>query len=432
MILILDTIAGALLATVCLLAWRRRRTTAVFALAATVAWFATPALPALAVLHRPLLLHAILAFPRGGVRGVLARTLLVVAWAGVMLPPHLQPWASVVTAVLCVAVAIWPLYLRAGASQPGEVPARRALLVLAAALVLPVLERWAWPTYVEPEIPLATYLSAISLCALALISGILDPGRDEDAVIELSDRSPSDALSELRRLAQQETDRARARALASAIELLEDNARLHQDLAERIEEVRASRARLVRAAVDERQRLEGVLTKGALVYLNELAECLRHTQGQTIDDPTVVLCLQEIAHMRDDVEQLAQGLHPRNLTERGLAAALNDLASHSPIPVEITAPTGRFTELIETTLWYACAEALTNVWKHAQASRAAIEVSESASSVRAAIVDDGVGGASLAPGGGLAGLVDRVSVADGRITLTSSSTGTELTVEVPR
>ena len=200
---------------------------------------------------------------------------------------------------------------------------------------------------------------------------------------------------------------------------------------QRIDEVRASRARLVGAAIDERQRLERILGNGALRYLGELEACLTSTSGHAHGDPAVATCLQEITYTREDLEQLARGLHPRILAERGLAAALEGLSRRSPVPVEVCALDGRFPERIETTVWYACAEALANVWKHAGATRARVEVTQSRGELRATICDDGVGGASLSPGGGLTGLVDRLSAVEGRLALASSTAGTEVTIVVP-
>jgi signal transduction histidine kinase len=187
----------------------------------------------------------------------------------------------------------------------------------------------------------------------------------------------------------------------------------------------------VQAAVDERRRLERVLADGAQHYLDELEDCLEDTEGHAQGAPELTTCLEEVSHTRDDLAQLGRGLHPRALAELGLAGALEELGRRSPVPVEVHAPIGRFAEPTETTIWYACAEALANVVKHARASRAVVRVTESPDALRASIRDDGVGGASLSSGGGLAGLADRLSVVDGRLTLASSAAGTEVRVEVP-
>jgi signal transduction histidine kinase len=430
-IAVLDAVTGALVATVGIVAWRRFRTTAFFAIAAALVWFLTSAAPFLVMVHRPLLLHAMLALPRGGSPGPVSRVLLVVAWVGVVLPATSQAWVSMATAALCVAHVVGRSSPPAARSRPDLVAADRALLLFAAGLVVPVLERWAWPAYASSALPLATYLVMVSLCAVVMLHGILTPARTEDEVIELHGRTPPEALAELTRLAESEQHPKRAHAVWSAIELLEENIRLHRDLVDRIEEVRASRARLVQAALDERRRLERVLADGAQRYLDELEDCLTETEGHARGAPEVTTCLEEVSRTRDDLTQLGRGLHPRALAELGLAGALTELGRRSPLPVEVHAPVGRYAEPIETTIWYACAEGLANVVKHAHAHRVVVRVTEAPGVLRASIRDDGVGGASVSSDGGLAGLADRLSVVDGRLTVTSSPAGTEVRVEVP-
>ena len=432
MVAALDVIAGASILGVGIIAWRRFRTTAILALVAALAWFAAVLVPSLALLHRPLLLHAALTLTGGGARRPLPRGLLAVAWIGIALPTGLQPAVSVATAGLCVAVAARPQWTRRAESRAHVAASRRALLLLSAGLVLPVLERMMWPRFVEGGLPVATYLCAVVLSCTALARGVLASDLEEaDAVIELSDRTPAEALVELRRVATESADLRHGHALRSAITLLEDNARLQRGLADRIDEVRESRARLIGAAVDERQRLARSLAAGALTYLDELEECLRSTDALAAGDLAVARCLEEIARTREDLDQLARGLHPRTLTEKGLAAALAELSCRGPVPVEVSAPAGRFPERAEVAVWYACAEALANVWKHARATRATVSVQEAAGALWVTVRDDGVGGATLSANGGLTGLVDRLSDLGGRLGLTSSPAGTVVTIQVP-
>lgn len=430
MVTALDALAGGSLLVVGVVGWRRFRISAAFAFAAAAAWFVVPVLPGLALLHRPLLLHSIVAL-RGGRRGVLPGTLLAVAWGAVVMPPAAQPWLSAMSAVLCLAVAGSGSTQAQGGAAPTA--ARRALVVLAAGLALPVVERLVWPPHVEAGIPIATYLTAVLLCSGVMGSGMLSAGRRRtDAVIELSQPTSAEAVEQLRALTAKEVDPGRGQSLRSAIALLEDNARLQRDLASRIDEVRGSRTRLVNAAVDERRRLEQVLEAGSLRYLDELEESLRGTTAHAERDSRVRSCLDEVAHLRADLEQLARGLHPRILTERGLADALEELGRRSPVPVEVCALPGRFPEPAEATIWYACAEALANVWKHAQASRARVRLAESEGMLVASVDDDGVGGAILESGGGLMGLVDRLAAVEGSLAVSSSDAGgTCVTVRVP-
>jgi hypothetical protein len=428
----LDLIAGVSVLTVGVVGWRGFRTSAMFAIGTAVAWFVVPAAPLLVLLHRPLLVHTILALPRRRVAAGLRWVVLVVAWVGIALPAAAQPWVSSATAVLCAVLAAVMHVVQRPGLRPDEAAARSALLLLAAGLSLPVLERAVWPEYAELGTPLATYLCAVTLCSATLVRGILIARRhDTDAVIELSGRTPADALVELRRMTLASSHPEESRTLMSAIALLEDNLRLQRQLATQIDEVRDSRARLVGVAIDERRRLERVLADGALRYLGELEACLMAMSGYVRGGPMVTTLLEEVTHTREDLEQLGRGLHPRILAEQGLATALEELSLRSPVRVEVSAPPGRFPERTETTLWYACAEALANAWKHAQATTVRIRVTESDGALRATIRDDGVGGAQLSTGGGLTGLVDRVSAVDGELSLSSTESGTELSVMVP-
>jgi signal transduction histidine kinase len=432
MIPVLDTMAGVSLLLVGFLGWRRFRRTAVFALAATATWFVVPMAPYLVFLHRPLVAHAILALPRKRVESVLPRALLVVAWGGVALPLAAQPWVASAMAVLCVAEAA-RLRASGGTGRRPEVVATiRALVLLAVGLTLPILERLVWPDETQDWLPLASYLSAVTLACLAMIAGILSPARHEtDAVIELSDRTPARAFAELRATSAASSDPRSNQALTFALALLQQNAELQLALGERIDEVRASRSRLIGAATDERRRLEQILADGALRHLDALEESLGAVCDGSVVKAAVHDCLAEVVRTRDDLEQLARGLHPRTLAQEGLAPAIAELCRRSPVPVEVSVPAGRFSERAETTMWYACAEALANVWKHAKATTASVHLTEAPDVLQATIHDDGVGGASLSPGGGLNGLVDRVSDVGGRLSVTSSSMGTEVIITVP-
>jgi signal transduction histidine kinase len=419
----LDFGAGMSLLAVAVVGMRRFRVSALFALAAAVAWFVVPVAPGLVLLHRPLLLHSILALPRRRIVGLLPYLLLLSAWIQLLLPVGALPWAAGVTAGLAVAVAVRP-------SRVGLVEPRPALLILAATLVAPVVERAVWPQYDESGLPVATYLCGVIVCSGDMIRAMLASDLHEaDSVIELSERTPDQAMRELSQAVEAGT--RRGPALHSALALLVDNVRLQEDLADRIEEVRASRARLIDAASGERQRLERVLSDGALRYLDELQWSLGAMAPSGDPDPTLESCREESVRLREDLELLARGLHPRVLSDRGLAVALEQLCSRSPVPVEVRVPAGRFPERTETTVWYACAEALANVWKHAVATQVVVQVEASPGSLRAVVRDDGVGGAMLSSGGGLAGLVDRVTGVGGRLSLASSTAGTDVTIEVP-
>jgi signal transduction histidine kinase len=187
----------------------------------------------------------------------------------------------------------------------------------------------------------------------------------------------------------------------------------------------------------ERRRLEQRLAGGAMSYLDELSDVLteldRSPRGprQAGTDGLVRQSLAEVDLTRSDLAQLGQGLHPRQLTERGLQGALADLGRRSPIPTTVVAPAGRLPDIVETTVWYACAEAVANMAKHSGATSASIDVSVREGQVRATVSDNGRGGARPSSGGGLAGLADRLVAVDGSLDLTSpAGGGTTLTFRV--
>jgi signal transduction histidine kinase len=149
-------------------------------------------------------------------------------------------------------------------------------------------------------------------------------------------------------------------------------------------------------------------------------------------DPLLDAAIEELAAGLEEIRELASGLHPSVLAERGLVAALESLALRAPLPVELeTLPDRRLPEPVEAAAYYVVAEALANVNKHAGASRATVRADAGEHSLAVSVADDGVGGADEA-GGGLAGLADRVEALGGRLVLESpQGGGTTLRAELP-
>jgi signal transduction histidine kinase len=141
----------------------------------------------------------------------------------------------------------------------------------------------------------------------------------------------------------------------------------------------------------------------------------------------------ELQASLDELRELARGLHPVVLTDRGLAAAVRILASRAPVPIEIAAlPEERLPPPVEIAVYFVVAEALTNVAKYARASTATVSIAVAEGRVRVEVSDDGVGGADVAAGSGLRGLSDRVAALDGRLELDSPpGGGTTLRAEIP-
>ena len=218
-------------------------------------------------------------------------------------------------------------------------------------------------------------------------------------------------------------------AVSSAAGLALENERLLAELRAQLDEVRDSRARLVEASVTERRRLERNLHDGAQQRLVTLALHLRMAQETLRDDPNATETIlagagDELKQALDELRELARGLHPAVLTDRGLAPALQSLANRSPFPVAITGvPAVRLPEPVEAALYYVVAESLTNAAKHSGASEGHVELSTTPETVVVEIRDNGSGGASMAGGSGLRGLADRIEALGGRLDLTSPPGG---------
>jgi signal transduction histidine kinase len=226
--------------------------------------------------------------------------------------------------------------------------------------------------------------------------------------------------------------------VGAALALALENERLDAALRARVEELRASRARIVQAADAERRRLERDLHDGAQQHLVSLALNLRLARGRVETDPTGAAQLldetmAELAEATDELRELARGIHPAVLTDRGLAAALQALAGRAPMPVELRGiPEERLPAPVESAAYFVVAEALTNVARYAQATRAEVSVERTNGRVVVEVRDDGVGGADPAVGSGLRGLGDRVAALDGRLEVTSpAGEGTRVRAEVP-
>jgi PAS domain S-box-containing protein len=203
-------------------------------------------------------------------------------------------------------------------------------------------------------------------------------------------------------------------------------------------ELRVSRARIVEAADQERRRLERNLHDGAQQRLVSLSLALRLAQGRLPEDPAAAAELltsasRELAYALEELRELARGIHPAILTDRGLAAAVEALAARAPLPVEVaTLPDERLPGPVEAAAYYVIAEGLTNVVKYADASSVRVSVQRRDGYAQVEVADDGVGGVDLTRGTGLRGLADRVEALDGRLEVDSpAGRGTRLRAEIP-
>jgi signal transduction histidine kinase len=228
------------------------------------------------------------------------------------------------------------------------------------------------------------------------------------------------------------------RAVGGALALTMENERLTAELRARVEELRASRARIVAAGDDERRRLERDLHDGAQQRLVALSLNLKLAQASLDSDPACALellddAIAELTEATAELRELARGIHPAVLTDRGLEAAVTALAARATVPVDLLAlPDERLTPPVESTAYFVVAESLTNVARYSHASHAEVEITRRDGRLVVEVRDDGVGGADPARGSGLRGLADRVGAVDGRIAVESpEGGGTKVHVEIP-
>jgi signal transduction histidine kinase len=229
------------------------------------------------------------------------------------------------------------------------------------------------------------------------------------------------------------------RAVAASAALALENERLEAELRARLDELQTSRSRLVEVSMFERRRLERDLHDGAQQRLVALSLQLglakrRLEEGQDLAAGAMLdAARDELARALEELRELARGIHPAVLTDRGLEPALEALAERAPLPVSLDQmPAERLPAPVEAAAYFVVAEALTNVVKYAGASTAAVRIRRNGSYAVVEVRDDGVGGADPTIGTGLRGLADRLAALDGRLEVHSPpGEGTTVRAEVP-
>jgi signal transduction histidine kinase len=221
-------------------------------------------------------------------------------------------------------------------------------------------------------------------------------------------------------------------AAALSIEM----ARLRVEVRIQLAEVEASRTRIVEAGYEERRRLERDLHDGAQQRLVSLGVQLRRLQlslpGEAkILSPALDQIVGEVGAAIGDLRQIAAGVRPARLDD-GLAAALRDLARTTPIPLEVEASRDRVPASVEAAAYFVACEAITNAVKHASPSKVAVRTYRDNGALRVSVSDDGIGGAVVRRGSGLAGLRDRVAAHGGTLEVVSPrGAGTRIEVAIP-
>jgi signal transduction histidine kinase len=489
-----DLAVGWVLLGCGLVGWERRGRSLVGPLmaAAGIAWFLGSFGTAALYLHRGPLVHALMVYPGARPRRPLGRLVVVAAYLDAAIEP--LGASPIMTLVLCAAMAV--AAIDGYVSEVG--PRRRARLVAtagAAALVL-VLGFGAVGRLAGWDIEAGTLwafevtLVVVSLGMLGdLLRGRWSQGAVTGLVVDLAElqepvtlrdrlaralgdrslelgwwlgaergyvdeagrpfaapgagesRAVTPIESEDGRVAVLVHDRAvlddpaLVEAVAATARIAVGNVQLQAEVQGRVEQLAASRRRIVEAADAQRRRLERELHDGVeerLAAVSAHVEALAHE----IDEPRAKHFLADVETQlgaaRAELSELARGIHPSALTTGGLAAALAELARRAPVPVQVSVDALRFPAPVEAAAYFVCAEALTNVAKYACASLVRIELHPDAGRLVVEIVDDGVGGADPGRGSGLRGLADRVEALGGRLSVHSPARiGTRVLAEIP-
>ena len=400
-------------------------------------------------------------------RSVLAAC-FVALLGGVLLGGLALIWGAAVVSLVEWPVGGWGhavLYIAVVAAGPvlalwvvqGLTAVQRARLHATLGVTIPAgprAERKPWP--LGPWLAAATWRQ-LGFQLLALVTGVgggglvaacwlaplaavgyLAAGHPPAAAAAAACLAAAGLLLAAPRLAQlvSGVDEASARALLGPS--------LRDELAQRVESLARSRSDLVAAADAERRRIERDLHDGAQQRLVSLAMNLGLTRERFASAPEPVR--QAIAEAHDEavlalteLREFIRGLHPAVLNDRGLNAALSGLAARAPLPVALHVDLARpASPSVEAVAYFIVSEALTNVVKHAQATRAEVTATRRGDLLRITVTDDGRGGAAAAAddggtaGSGLRGLAQRAAAVDGTLAIDSPPGGpTVITAELP-
>jgi signal transduction histidine kinase len=478
-----------------LLAWSKRPESRSGGLMAAtgLAWFAGTFSDQLIYLHRGPLVHLVLAYPGGRLKGRLALIAAAVAYGAAFTTEVWQNEAAAIgLSATFVAIAARSYLEAVGRERRARLASLWATGAVAFVFAGVALAHLALPVEDVKEPVLLAYEAALGALALALTGGLFLAPWDRpytDLVVELGERR-SDALrDELARVLGDPTlevgywssalgayvdaaglpldvsaadggrsltridrdgeqvavlvhdrgvldDPGLLEAVGTASRLAATNARLQADVRARVTELEASRRRLVDSRDRERRRLEQRLHDGAERQLATLNDVLGHARVQAARSPETARridrAVEQLEQASEELRGLARGLHPRSLSEHGLNGALRSLAEQSPVPVELSLLPAELSGSVEAAVYFVCSEALANVAKYADASRAGVAVTVHHGCVRVEISDDGIGGADPARGTGLAGLADRVEAMGGELRVVSpTAAGTSVVADIP-
>ncbi len=452
-----------------------------------VAWVAANAL----FFHRGPLIHLLFAYPTGHLAGRLERAVVVGAYATGLVPALWNDVSTIVLGALLLVVtaagflrsvgrtrrarafgvqatAALSLVLIGGAVARvlgGAAAARPALFAYEIVLVVIgaglfsglLLAPWERADVVDLVVELGEARSGSlrgelsrALGDPSLEIGYWVPDADhyvdaEGRVLALPKDDPHRSVTIVRREAEPIAaivhdpsvldDPALVQAVSSATQLAAANVELQAELRHRVNELTASRQRILNAGDEERHRLERRLEEGAERRLQGVARNLEGGIASASAEGTrdrIAQVRAQLDHTLDDIHGIALGLHPRALSERGLAEALSVLVDDLPMVATLDVTRTSLPPRVATVAYFVCSEALANIAKHADASTVRVSATLEAEVLRVIVEDDGSGGADPSAGSGLRGLADRVETIGGTFRVRSApGRGTRLTAEMP-
>lgn len=455
-------------------------------------WLAGAVAPALAFAHRGPLVHLHLTYPSGRLhrrRRVLAVTGAVYV-ASVVEGIAGLPWLTFGLSAAVAAVALDTFARTSGTARKAARPALGAALAFAAVLAAGALNRML---SLDVDFPLAlgydlVVAGAVGLLLLDLLTGRWVDATVTDLVLALGSRAGITGLrSQLRNALGDPTlqlglrlpgrpgyvdehghsfdpddaddrravtrlqdadgpvavlvhdpaaldDPALLTAVAAAARLAAANALMQAEIEDRADELAATGRRIVEAADIERRALVELLQQGPekrLAATDTILAALPALDERPEDAALVARIRAELTAAVDELEALARGIRPPDLTAGGLPLAVPALAARAGLPVTTAVEVGRLASTDEAVLYFVCAEALANAAKHSRATRVHVRIERANDAVTASVTDDGVGGADRT-GAGLQGLLDRVTAVGGTMGIAEHAPhGTRLTVRLP-
>ena len=453
-----------------------------------VAWLGAEAL----FLHRGPLIHAVLAFPHGHLRSRIDRTTVVASYVAAFAPIAQLQVPAVAVALLIIGAA-WIGWRRSvGPDRRARLRVLPAGIALGAIIAGGATLRMLDPSGTNDAAVLAIYQLVVVGVAIGvtwqLVAGQWRGAAVADLIVAMTESRAAGVRSRLAQALGDPTlevayaaedggfvdeggrpidvpsggphravtrvgnaeaptaallhdpavlrDPGLSDSIGMAVGLAATNARLRAAVRGQIAAVQASRRRLLRTGAMERRALQRRLQAGAMRRLAAVDRLLasslaRDRMAESTDAAgSLERAAKRVAGARRDMERLGKGLHP--LAGKRLDVAIRELTAESPIPTNLAISELDIPEDVAASVYFVCSEGLTNAAKHAAASQCSISVEASAARIRILIADDGRGGATLAAGSGLRGLVDRVEALAGEIDIDSpEQRGTRIRVELP-